>query len=143
MLARLVSAPRLVLISYVSAFILPKLYASFKSKINPILNDAYGQAKKQFEAVDRKGKAAGIGLLILVLGYYMSHLDLMLGAFVLVVYARSQLPSEMDQIAEKVGPITTPLGKTAASIGGQLGRMASSAVEKYELTPTPMKKKNL
>jgi hypothetical protein len=103
----------------------------------------YAKGKKQFDAVDRKGKAAGIALAILVLGYCMSTLDLFLGAFVVCVYARSQLPSEVDQISKKVAPITTPLGKTAVNIGGQLTRMASATVEKYELTPTPMKKKNL
>lgn len=143
MLARLVSAPRLVLISYISAFVLPKLYSTFKSKIDPITHDLYAKVKKQVDAVDRKGKAAGIALAILILGYCMSSLDLFLGAFVICVYARSQLPSEVDHISKKVGPITTPLGKTAANIGGQLTRMASSAVEKYELTPTPIKKKNL
>ena len=46
----------------------------------------------------------------------------------------------MDELAKKVAPVTTPLGKTAASLGGQLGRLAQGAVDKFELTPTPHKK---
>lgn len=143
MFARLIPAPRLVLMVYVAAFIFPKLYSTYKGKINPLAQDTFAKAKKQIDAVDRRGKAIGIAVAILVLGYSMSSLDLALGAFVLCVYVRSQLPGEMDHITKKVGPITTPLGNAAANFGGRIGRMASSAVEKYELTPTPMKKKNL
>ena len=41
-----------------------------------------------------------------------------------------------------MGPLTTPLGKTAANVGGHIGRAMEGALEKFELTPTPAKKKN-
>ena len=39
--------------------------------------------------------------------------------------------------------MATPLGKTAAKMGGHISRAMEGAMEKFELTPTPMKKKKV
>ncbi len=49
----------------------------------------------------------------------------------------------MEELGRKIGPMTTPIGQTAAHVGGRIGRAMGGAMEKFELTPTPMKKKKV
>jgi hypothetical protein len=48
------------------------------------------------ESLDRRVKAGVFTVLILLLGYRMSYIDLAIAAFVVCVYARSQLPEEVS-----------------------------------------------
>ncbi len=119
--------------------------------------------------MDRRAKAAGITVLILLLGYRMSMLDLLIAAFMVCVYARSQHPTEVrgrgterwllpyfsigrgalllihnaqvEVLSKQIAHVATPIGKVVGHMGGQIGKAVEGAVEKYELTPTPMKKK--
>ena len=52
------------------------------------------------------------------------------------------LTSQVEELGKKIEPLATPLGKTAATVGGRIGRAMEGAMEKFELTPTPVKKKN-
>ena len=72
-------------------------YQAVVLSLSPTKNfpQAFTEAKQRFEAIDRRGKAAGIMLVILLLGYRMSRIDLIIAGFVVCVYARSQLPSEV------------------------------------------------
>ena len=95
MFARLITAADLVLTVYVGAFIVPLLYTTYRQAIDPMAKQTFAQAKDRFESLDRRAKAAGITLLILLLGYRMSTVDLLIAGFVVCVYARSQLPAEV------------------------------------------------
>ncbi|GAX82757.1 hypothetical protein CEUSTIGMA_g10183.t1 [Chlamydomonas eustigma] len=142
MCARLITASNLVLVLYIGAFITPVVYTANRKSIDPAVKDGFKQVQERVASLDRRVKAAVFTILILLLGYRMSYVDLAIAAFVVCVYARSQLPEEADEISKKLGPVVTPLGKTAAQIGGHIGRAVEGAMDKFELTPTPMKKKN-
>lgn len=49
--------------------------------------------------------------------------------------------AQMEGLSKKAAPVLTPIGKTAANVSGHLGKALNSAAVKYELTPTPKKKK--
>ena len=95
MFTSIVQTSTLVLSVYIGAFFVPLLYTTYRKAIDPVVKQAFDQAKVKFDAMHRHPKAAGIALVILLLGYRMSKVDLAIAAFVVCVYARSQLPTEV------------------------------------------------
>ena len=58
---------------YIGSFVVPLLYTMYRSSIDPAVKQAITQVKERFEALDRRGKAAGIMLVILLLGCVVVH----------------------------------------------------------------------
>lgn len=137
-----ITPTHLALVLYIGAFLVPKVYTLNRAAIDPKLKDAVGVAKAKFEAADRRVKAAIIMVTVFAVGC-ISYVNLVIAVFILCLFANSQLPGEVAQLGKKAAPVLTPLGKTAANVGGQIGKLVGGAVQKYELTPTPLKKKKL
>ncbi|KAG1665425.1 hypothetical protein FOA52_005767 [Chlamydomonas sp. UWO 241] len=140
LLCKLVTPMALALWLFIAAFAIPKAYMLLKSRIDPVAKDVYGKAKAKWGAADHRIKAGVIMVLILALGC-VSTIDLVIAAFVVFVFAHSQLPKEVEQFGKKVGPVLTPVGNTAAAVGGRVSSMLIGASNKFELTPTPIKAK--
>jgi len=140
LLCKLVPPMTLLLGLYIGAFIVPKAYDLLKPKVDPVAKDVYGQVKSKWDVADHRIKAGAIMVLILLLGC-VSTIDLVIAAFVVFVFAHSQLPKEMEQLGKKVGPVLTPVGNTAAAAGSKVSNMLIGASNKFELTPTPLKAK--
>mmetsp|Transcript_12083 Transcript_12083/g.25949 ORF Transcript_12083/g.25949 Transcript_12083/m.25949 type:complete len:410 (+) Transcript_12083:145-1374(+) len=142
-IARYVSATALVLVVYIGAFTIPKAYTVNKSKIDPVVKDVYTKAQTQLDRTPRLYKAAALAVVIMLFGYLMSRIDIFIALFVVAIYGYSMLrPTEVEAIGKRITSIATPLTATAKKATGQIGKLMGDTINKYELTPTPMKKKN-
>ena len=48
---------------------------------------------------------------------------------------------QFEDMTKRAAPVLTPIGNTAAAMGGHISKAVGGVVQKYELTPTPAKKK--
>lgn len=135
-----ISPTHLALALYIGSFIVPKVYLTYRGAIDPKAQDTFSKIKAKLDAADHRLKAGVIALLVLALGC-ISTLNFIIAVFIVSLLVTSQMPKEIEELSKKAAPVLTPLGKTAASVGDQIGRMVGGAVQKYELTPTPSKKK--
>lgn len=141
-LARYTDFFTLLAVLYALAFIVPKLYVIFKSKIDPVVEDIYGKVMKQFNEMDLRLKAALIIVPVLLLGYLSSRIDMVIAAFVVLAYARTQFrDADVAKGVQIVSDKTKPIQKAASQIGTKVSGIVEDFVDKHELTPTPMKKK--
>lgn len=137
---RSVDAVTLLLALHLAAFTLPAAYKLQKAKVDAVVADVYGKAKAKYDSVDRKVKASAIlGLLGLLL-FLLPTADRFAALFVFLAYGRAILkPAELAHIQKRIEPVSA----TVQRLGNTATTMAVSTLNKYELTPTPSKKKNL
>lgn len=136
---RLAGATGLAATLWLLAFIIPKVYTVYKSKVAKVVGDVSGQASSHFSALDPKARAALVVVPIFVAGYALSSADLAIALLALALYGRSRLaPSQVDRLSAAVAPT---INNVSSTVGGAVGHLVQSAVAKYELTPTPSKAK--
>ena len=96
MFTSVVQASSLVLTVYIGAFFVPLLYTKYRQAIDPVIKQAFNQAKEKIESMHRYAKAGGVSAVILLLGYRTSYVNIAIAVFILCVYARSQHPDDVS-----------------------------------------------
>lgn len=140
LLGRYVDAVTLLLVVHVAAFTLPLVYTQFKTKIDATVSDVTGQVQAKYEALDRKVRATMILVPLVLLMFILPSTDKLAASFIALVYARAMLkPAEYAEFQKKVEPLATGV----KNIGNKAINFAGNTINKYDLTPTPSKKKVL
>ena len=96
MFTSVVQASSLVLTVYIGAFFVPLLYTKYRQSIDPVMKQAFTQAKEKIESMHRYAKAGGVTAAILLLGYRTSYVNIAIAVFIFCVYARSQHPDDVS-----------------------------------------------
>lgn len=136
---KIVGATGLVAALWVIAFVVPKLYTVFQTKVDTAVSDVTSIVKGRFAKLDPKARAALVVVPMFAAGYTLSSTDLAIATLALALYGRSWLsPSQVDRLNAVVAPAIT---NTVSKVGGTVSHVVQSAVTKYELTPTPSKVK--
>eukprot|EP00199_Chlamydomonas_sp_CCMP681_P002250 CAMPEP_0119110900 /NCGR_PEP_ID=MMETSP1180-20130426/32724_1 /TAXON_ID=3052 ORGANISM="Chlamydomonas cf sp, Strain CCMP681" /NCGR_SAMPLE_ID=MMETSP1180 /ASSEMBLY_ACC=CAM_ASM_000741 /LENGTH=384 /DNA_ID=CAMNT_0007097549 /DNA_START=78 /DNA_END=1232 /DNA_ORIENTATION=- len=122
---------------WIAAFTLPRIYTKFQAKIDKATSDISSIVKSRLGELDPKIRAALVVVPILVAGYTMSTADLLVAVLALAAYGRACMaPAQVDRLNAAVAPVS----HTVSKVSNTVSRIASDAVAKYELTPTPSKK---
>lgn len=136
---RVASAAGLATLLWVAAFVVPKAYTQFQAQIDQVLGDVTTQVKDRFFGLDAKVRAALVIVPLIGAGYALSGADLGVALLTLAVYGKLSLaPAQMDKLNHSV---TQPITNTVSKMGATVGHLMTQAAAKYELTPTPVKKK--
>lgn len=139
-LGRAVDAVTLLLVLHVAAFILPLAYTTQQAKVNAAISDAYGKFKVHYDTLDRKVKAGIVLGFLALLFFLLPSSDRLAAGFIFVAYTRAILkPNEYASLQKKLEPVAN----TVKRMGTNVSSGVVSTMNKFELTPTPAKKKNV
>lgn len=140
LLARAVSAVDLLLALHLAAFIVPVSYSTFKHHVDAQASQAWGTAMAQLSKLDRRSKVIGVAVVTILFALLISRVDIAIAVLIIAIFTRSLMsPGEVDDVSRKVAPITDQV----ANVGAQLSNFAGHTAARFELTPTPSKKKAL
>lgn len=138
LLGRAVDALTLLLLLHLATFSVPALYLRFRTQVDAQISKVIGQAKARYDALPRKIKASAVSGVLVLLVLVLPPLDRMVALAILLVYGRAILkPSEYELLAKRVQPVAARMQR----VGDKATNLAVGAINKYELTPTPLKKK--
>ncbi|PNH05602.1 hypothetical protein TSOC_008109 [Tetrabaena socialis] len=136
---RALDAVTLLLLLHVGAFTVPLAYKTYKAKIDRLVGDVYGKAHQQYERLDRRVRATVVLVPLLVLFFMLPLIDRFVAFFICLAYGRVWAkPDEYLAVQRKA---LEPLGKALTSALTPATTHAAAAMAKYDITPTPTKKK--
>ncbi|KXZ43799.1 hypothetical protein GPECTOR_80g159 [Gonium pectorale] len=139
LLGRALDAVTLLLLLHLGAFSVPLGYKMFKGRIDAIIKDVYGKAKAHYEKLDRRVRGAVVLVPLILLVFLLPVVDRLVVVFICLAYARVLTrPDEYAALQRRVAPVGTTLNKKVLT---PITAAASSALTKYDITPTPSKKK--
>jgi hypothetical protein len=76
---------------------------------------------------------------VMLLAFFFSYFDVFAMTLIAAVYVKSLLkPNEIESISRRIQPVFNAATKAALSSTHKMGEVAT----RYDLTPTPVKKKN-
>lgn len=138
LLGRVLDVVTLLLLLHLGAFSVPLAYKSQQARVDKLVKDVYSQASAQYEKVDRRIKAAAIVVLAAVLFFVLPAVDRFVALFMVLAYGRSILrPNEYAAVQKRI----EPMAAAVTNAGTNATALAVNTMNKYEITPTPKKKK--
>ncbi|KAG2490307.1 hypothetical protein HYH03_011258 [Edaphochlamys debaryana] len=139
LLGRWLDAVTLLLLLHLGAFTLPAAYAANKARVDALAKDAYAKAQAQYEKLDRRVRATVVLAPMAGLLFALPLLDRLVVVFIMLAYGRVWAkPHEYAAVQKRLGPVGATLSKTVVT---PLSTAAASAMARYDITPTPAKKK--
>lgn len=125
---------------FLFTFTLPVLYSKNQAAVDKGMSDVMASVKKALASLDRRAKAAAVAVSCLLFAIFFTYFDIAAMCFIALVYAKTLLkPSEIDLMSKKMEPMVATATKLAKAGGKRMGDLAT----KFDLTPTPAKKKQL
>ncbi|GFR52027.1 hypothetical protein Agub_g14415 [Astrephomene gubernaculifera] len=139
LLGRTLDAVTLVLVLHLGSFSLPLAYKANKTRVDGVIADVYGKMKAQYEKLDRRVRATVVLVPIVVLFFVLPTIDRFVAFFIALAYARVWAkPDEYANIQRRLEPVSKTIRKAVVT---PMASAAVNAMTKYDITPTPRKKK--
>ncbi|EFJ46145.1 hypothetical protein VOLCADRAFT_105715 [Volvox carteri f. nagariensis] len=138
-LGRALDAVTLLLLLHLGAFTLPLGYKVYKKRIDTIVADVYGKVHAQYEKFDRRVRAAMVLVPMATMFILLPNVDRFVAIFICLAYGRVLAkPDEFATFQKRIEPVGKTIKKTVFT---PVTSAAANAMSKYDLTPTPRKKK--
>ncbi|KAG2447434.1 hypothetical protein HYH02_007759 [Chlamydomonas schloesseri] len=139
LLGRALPFVTLLLLLHLGAFTLPVAYKFNKARVDSLVADVYGKAQAQYEKLDRRVRATAVLVPMALLFVLLPALDRLVAVFVCLAYGR--VWAKPDEFASFQKKRLEPVGATLHKAMTPLTGTVTTTLNKYEITPTPRKKK--
>ncbi|PNW72533.1 hypothetical protein CHLRE_16g689087v5 [Chlamydomonas reinhardtii] len=139
LLGRALPFVTLLLLLHIGAFTLPVAYKFNKGRVDGLIADVYGKAQAQYEKLDRRVRATAVLVPMAVLFVLLPTLDRVVAVFICLAYGR--VWAKPDEFASFQKKRLEPVGATLHKAMTPLTGTVATTLNKYEITPTPRKKK--
>ncbi|GLC38802.1 hypothetical protein PLESTB_000058700 [Pleodorina starrii] len=138
-LGRALDAVTLLLLLHLGAFTLPLAYKVYKKRIDSTVADVYGKIHAKYEKFDRRIRATVVLVPMALMFFLLPNVDRFVAIFICLAYGRVLAkPEEYASFQKRMEPVGKTIKKAVMT---PMTSAAVNAAAKYDLTPTPRKKK--